>query len=275
MQIAGKVAVVTGSARGIGRRIAEELVAQGARVVVSDILDTGAEVAAALNQGHTEAVAVFQRCDVRSSADLEALIGCAIATFGAVDIMVNNAGEPDWLVWADADSEGLSRCLDVNLKAPIDGTRLVIRALLEARRAGCIVNVASILAFGPEEFALVYGASKAGLVNFTTGCATLARGDPPIRVNAVAPVYVDTALTNINVPPAVNRALRDLGEVTIDDVVRQVIRCIEDESLAGDTIKVTPGGADLAHTIAKPVSYGFVELVKSHWPHDPEAGLFR
>ncbi|KAJ1727286.1 hypothetical protein LPJ61_004651 [Coemansia biformis] len=263
MQIAGKVAVVTGSARGIGRRIAEELAARGARVVVSDILESGAEVAAALNEGRPERVAVFQRCDVRSGADLEALVGRAIETFGAVDIMVNNAGEGDGMVWTDADSQRLSRCLDINLKAPIDGTRLVVRALLAARRSGCVVNVASILAFAPEEFALVYSAAKAGLVNFTAACATLAHGDPSIRVNAVAPVYVDTVLTNLNVPPAVNRALRDLGEVTVDDVVRQVIRCIEDESLAGDTIKVLPGAADIAQTVTKPVSHGFVDQLKS------------
>ncbi|KAJ2799480.1 hypothetical protein H4R21_003529 [Coemansia helicoidea] len=262
MQIAGKVAVVTGGARGIGRSIAEGLAARGARVVLGDILDSGAETAAALNAGRDEAVAVFQRCDVCCTADLEALLARAAEAFGPVDIMINNAGQANGLVWAEADSAQLSRCVDVNLKAPIDGTRLVVRALMTSRRPGCIVNVASILGFGPLEFAQVYSASKAGLVNFTASCATLALGDPCIRVNAVAPVYVDTALTNHNVPPEVNRMLRDLGEVSIDDVVRQVVRCIEDESLAGDTVKVLPGASEVAHSVPKSKPLGLVDHLK-------------
>ncbi|KAJ2775838.1 hypothetical protein H4R18_005915 [Coemansia javaensis] len=263
MQIAGSVAIVTGSARGIGRRIAEALVQRGARVVLGDVLGAaGAAVAAALNAGRGAPVAVFQHCDVTQGADLEALVARAEAEFGGADILVNNAGRGEGMVWADATSERLARCLDTNLRAPIDAARLVVRALLAAGRDGCVVNVASILAFEPQEFALVYSAAKAGLVAFTASCATLARGAPSVRVNAVAPVFVDTDMTSAGVPPTVAHALRSLGEVSVDDVVAQVVRCIEDESLAGDTIKVCAAGAEVART-AKPAPYGLVEQLKS------------
>ncbi|KAJ1844333.1 hypothetical protein IWW55_000652 [Coemansia sp. RSA 2706] len=265
MQIAGKIAIVTGSARGIGKRIVEVLVEKGAKVVVVDILDQGAAVADELNASKGEKVACFQKCDVTNVDELKAMVDRALMEFGGLDILVNNAGIGGSLPWIEPDSEGLSRTLDINLRAPIEGTRLAIRYLMATRRTGCVVNVASIAAFHPVEFTPVYAATKSGLVSFTASCATLADSEPRIRVNAIAQSYVDTDIVHENVPPEVNQILRAQGEIPVDTVVGEVVRCIEDEKLAGDTIKVLPGMPGMVHDGPKARAFGFMETVKQEF----------
>ncbi|KAJ2311115.1 hypothetical protein IWW51_001726 [Coemansia sp. RSA 2702] len=265
MQIAGKIAIVTGSARGIGKRIVEVLVEKGAKVVVVDILDQGAAVADELNASKGEKVACFQKCDVTNVDELKAMVDRALMEFGGLDILVNNAGIGGSLPWIEPDSEGLSRTLDINLRAPIEGTRLAIRYLMATGRAGCVVNVASLAAFYPVEFAPVYAASKSGLASFTGSCATLADSEPRIRVNAIAQSYVDTDIVHENVPPEVNQILRAQGEIPVDTVVGEVVRCIEDEKLAGDTIKVLPGMPGMVHDGPKARAFGFMETVKQEF----------
>ncbi|KAJ2852330.1 hypothetical protein IWW36_000474 [Coemansia brasiliensis] len=262
MQIAGKVAVITGGARGFGKRLAEMITEKGGRVVLGDILPEGAQVAADLNKQHKSKVAVFSICDVRKSSDLELLLSLAKSEFGALDIMVNNAGISGTLPWADDDAESLTRTIDINLKAPVEGTRLAIRYFLQNKRQGCVVNVASMMAFFPTEFGPVYGATKSGVVNFTASCATLARMEPPIHVNAIAPNFADTAMVRDSLPKDNNQVFKMTGILTVDEVVLQMIRCIEDESLAGDVIKMLPGKTPLLHNGRKAVSSGVLAGAK-------------
>ncbi|KAJ2145283.1 hypothetical protein IW136_001031 [Coemansia sp. RSA 678] len=262
MQIQDKIAVVTGSARGIGRKIAETLVAKGAKVVITDILESGHLVARELNDQAGTRVAVFEQCDVSDTPNIQRLIDRAIREFGALDIMVNNAGVGGTLPWNDQDSLSLARTIDINLKAPIEGTRLAVRHMASNRRAGCVVNIASIAAFHAVEFTPVYAATKAGLVSFTASCATLATTEPRIRVNAIAQAYVDTNIVHDNVPNAVNKILRAPGEIPIENVVNEVVRCIEDETLAGNTIKILPGAPGVVHDGPTAAPLGFVDAVK-------------
>ncbi|KAJ2665532.1 hypothetical protein IW148_001654 [Coemansia sp. RSA 1199] len=264
MQIQGKIAVVTGSARGIGRKIAETLVAKGAKVVVTDILQSGHLVARELNDQAGTQVAVFEQCDVSDTPSIQRLIDRAIHEFGGLDILVNNAGVGGTLPWADQDSSSLSCTIDINLKAPIEGTRVAVQYMAAHRREGCIVNIASIAAFHALEFTPVYTATKAALVSFTASCSTLATTDPRIRVNAIAQGYVDTDIVHTNVPDAVNKILRAPGEIPIEKVVDGVVRCIEDETLAGNTIKITSGALGVVHDGPTAVPFGFVDAVKQN-----------
>ncbi|KAJ2829730.1 hypothetical protein IWW50_000677 [Coemansia erecta] len=256
MQIAGKVAVITGGARGFGKRLAEIIVEKGGKVVLGDLLEEGADVASELNRQHNSKVAVFVKCDVCNFADLESLVSRAVGDFGALDIMVNNAGVSGTLPWADHDGMPSAKLIDINFKAPVEGTRLAVKYFIENGRPGCVVNVASMMAFFPAEFGPVYGATKSGVANFTAACATLAQMDPPIHVNAIAPNFADTAMVRDSLPKDNNSVFKMTGVLTVDEVVAQMIRCIEDEGLAGDVIKMLPGRAPLLHNGRKAISSG-------------------
>ncbi|PIA14169.1 NAD(P)-binding protein [Coemansia reversa NRRL 1564] len=261
MQIKDKVAVITGGARGFGKRMAEMVVERGGKVVLGDILE-GTAVADELNRkSKTGKVAVFQLCDVTKSADIQALVSRAISEFGRLDIMVNNAGIGGTLPWSESDDVNLSRTIDINLKAPIEGTRLAVRHFIENKRPGCVVNVSSMMAFFPAEFSPVYGATKSGIANFTACCATLAQMNPPIHVNAVAPNFANTVMVRDLIPKS-NNVFHKSGMLTVDEVVVQMIRCIEDESLAGDTIKLLPGKSPLVHKGRKAVVSGMLAGAK-------------
>ncbi|KAJ1727798.1 hypothetical protein LPJ72_005759 [Coemansia sp. Benny D160-2] len=263
MQISGKVAVITGAARGFGKRLAEVIVDKGGFVVVADVLEEeGIETARELNgragAGGRKTVAVFHRCDVRDLNSIGGLVSAAEKDFGRVDIMVNNAGVGGTVPWTDADNGSVSRTIDINMKAPIEGTRVAVKYFIDRGHPGCVVNVASMMAFFPAEFGPVYGATKSGVVNFTAACATLAQADPPIRVNAVAPNFADTAMVRDSALGASTSVLGAGGILTVDEVVDQMVRCIEDESLSGDTIKLLPGKSPLVHKGRKAVSLGVI-----------------
>ncbi|KAJ2790259.1 hypothetical protein H4R20_007040, partial [Coemansia guatemalensis] len=187
------------------------------------------------------------QCDITKSADLQALVSRAISEFGVLDIMVNNAGIGGTLPWSEENDANLSKTIDINFKAPIEGTRLAVRHFIERGRPGCVVNMSSILAFFPTEFSPVYGAAKSGIANFTACCATLAQRNPPIHVNAVAPSFADTVMVRKLASKTKNNIFDKAGMLTVDEVVLQMIRCIEDESLAGDTIRLMPRRPPLVH----------------------------
>ncbi|KAJ2321144.1 hypothetical protein IWW52_000936 [Coemansia sp. RSA 2704] len=261
MRIEDKVAVITGAAHGFGRRLAEIIVELGGKVVLGDISDAGAEVASRLNEWSGEKVAVFQKCDVGRFDDIRALVTRAVDEFGVLDIMVNNAGVVGTLLWTDTDGSAHSRAIDINLKAAIEGTRLAVQYFNEAGIPGCVVNVSSMMAFFPMEFGPVYGAAKSALVSFTAACATLAQLEPPVRVNAVAPNYADTAFVR-NPLVEGSAEFRRGALLTVDEVVAQMVRCIEDERLAGDTIKVVQGRPPTVHKGRKAVASGVLTGAK-------------
>lgn len=264
MEISGKVAVITGGARGFGQRLAELVVEKGGRVVLGDILEKeGEQVAKTLNeQSKHGTVAAFARCDVSKFEDIQGLLDTAVEKFGGLDIMVNNAGITGTIPWVDADATAMSRTVDINLKAPIEGTRLAVKHFMDEGKQGSVVNVSSMMAFFPVEFGPIYGATKSGVANFTAACATLSLMDPPIRVNAVAPNFADTAMVRDTVPKDGNAVFKMTGILTVDEVVAEMIRCIEDDQLAGDTIKLLPGKTPLVHVGRKAVPSGIVTKPK-------------
>lgn len=180
----GKIALVTGGGRGIGRGICEVLVRHGAAVVIADIDRENAErTAADLRGGGARALAVH--CDVTRPASAEAAVQATVTHFGTLDILVNNAGVVGQHVGRAVTEEDWDRCYEVNLK----GSWIMARAALPALRApggGKIVNIASIAGRRASAGMAHYSASKAGVISLTQA---LARdlGPANINVNAVCP----------------------------------------------------------------------------------------
>ncbi len=236
MDIAGKVAVVTGASAGIGRACARSLAGAGASVLVADIDEPGGlgTVAEIAGRGGT---AEFVRVDVRRIEDLSAMFAAAATRFGGFDILCNNAGivcgEP---LWPATDPERLAAQIAVNLGAVILGTRLAVDPLA-ARGGGAVVNIASIGALLPLEDEPGYSATKAGVVMFTRACAALKRTHG-IAVNAVLPALVDTPLLaksgdGAREAPWASQAREILPLLSPDEVAGAVVDVIGDDSLAG------------------------------------------
>lgn len=163
--VAGKVIVVTGGGGGFGRLLCEKTAAMGARVVCADVNEVAlAETAEALNATGAESITV--RADVTKMEDVTALAAAAVAEFGAIDVMVNNAGIMPLGFFAD-HAEGLSaweRCIDINIKGVLYGI-VAVHDQMIAQGSGHVINLSSIYSNFPVAGAAVYGASKAA-VNF-------------------------------------------------------------------------------------------------------------
>jgi len=182
----GQVAIVTGSAWGLGRNHAERLAAEGARLVLCDILeDMVAETAASLPD------AISIKCDVSDPDDVARMVEAALATYGRIDILVNNAGgaigsaKPFW----DVPNDEWNTIIDVNLRGAWLCTKAVLPAMREAGR-GKIVNITSTAALRAVPGRGVYGAAKGGVISLTYTMANEV-GPFGITINLVAPGLVE------------------------------------------------------------------------------------
>jgi 3-oxoacyl-[acyl-carrier protein] reductase len=190
----GRVAVVTGSARGIGRSIAERFALLGSDVIIADIrFESANETAKEIEQStgcHTLAVEV----NVAEFASAQALIDQALNKFGHIDILVNNAGiTRDTLIMRMEESDWDS-VLDVNLKGVFNCSKAVVRTMMK-QRYGRIINVSSVSGQAGQVGQTNYSASKAGVIGFTKALAR-EMASRQITVNAVAPGFIPTVLTN-------------------------------------------------------------------------------
>jgi 3-oxoacyl-[acyl-carrier protein] reductase len=190
MQLAGKIAVITGAARGLGRAYAEALAAQGAAIVAADLNDCSDTVAAVESAGGR---AIATTADVSDANSCETMASLAMDTFGRIDVLINNAALYAGLKGArfeHLDEDQWDRVMQINIK----GTWLTSRAVVEHMRAsggGSIINIASLAAVFGLPYGLDYVASKAAVIGMTRGMAR-ELGSDHIRVNAVAPSAVMT-----------------------------------------------------------------------------------
>lgn len=196
-RFAGKAALVTGGASGIGKATAERLAAEGADVVVADINEAGArEVAEAIAAAHgVKAVAVA--FDASKVEDCDRLVATAIAELGKLDVVVNNAGIMEWRRSPDYTADAWNRIISINLNSVFHVSRAALPHLLETR--GNIVNMSSAAGKQGVAFAPAYSASKAGVIGLTRSMA-VEYADQGVRVNAICPGAVDTPL-NTKVAP--------------------------------------------------------------------------
>ncbi|MCK9284666.1 MAG: glucose 1-dehydrogenase [Rhodocyclaceae bacterium] len=191
----GKVALISGSARGLGAATAETLAAGGAKIVIADVLDTvGKETAAKLGADN----AMFVHLDVTQEADWEAAIAAAIKRFGSIDVVVNNAGIETAAFLSDCTLEDFKRTMEINVGGVFLGVKHAIRAMKPggaSGRGGSIVNISSgaglkgIMGLG------AYSTSK-GAVRLLTKAAAVECGrlNYGIRVNSVHPGMVKTEM---------------------------------------------------------------------------------
>lgn len=184
----GKTAIVTGASRGIGLAIAQRLVADGARVVVTGRKEAALAEAVAELGGPEVALGVAGHAD--DTEHQAEVVAKAVATFGSADLLVNNTGiNPVYGPLVDIDLDAARKIVDVNCIAAVSWVQQVHRAWM-AEHGGAVVNVASVAGRRPAPGIAFYGASKAMLIHLTEELAV--ELGPDIRVNAVAPAVVKT-----------------------------------------------------------------------------------
>lgn len=189
--LAGRTAVITGGAQGLGLAIAERFLAEGARVVIGD-LNLEATQAAAKGLG-SAALARGVRCDVTSAADVDALIAVALDAFGGLDIMVNNAGITRDATMRKMTEQDFDEVIDVHLKGTWNGTRAAAAVMREQGR-GAIINMSSISGKVGFVGQTNYSAAKAGIVGLTKAAAK-ELAHLGVRVNAIQPGLIRSAMT--------------------------------------------------------------------------------
>ena len=194
MSFQGKVAIVTGSAQGIGRAIAEVLASRGANVIISDINGNKAKQTAIEIAKETNNKTLGIQVDVSNMDSAVAMIKDVKDEFGKIDILVNNAGVTrDNLIMRMSEEEW-DTVLKVNLKGAFNCSKAVIRPMMK-QRFGRIINISSVSGLAGQAGQTNYSSSKAGLIGFTKALAREV-ASRNITVNAVAPGFVPTDLTN-------------------------------------------------------------------------------
>ena len=186
----GKVAIITGGARGMGGATSRLFAAEGAKVVIADVLDKeGAALAEELKGS-----AIFQHHDVTDEASWSSVVAKALAAFGKVDILVNNAGILLFKTLLDTSKADYERVLGVNLMGAFLGIKAVAPHMIE-RGSGSIVNVSSVDGMKGANSLGAYSSSKWGLRGLTR-VAAMEFGHKGVRVNSIHPGGIDTAMGN-------------------------------------------------------------------------------
>ena len=238
-----KVAVVTGSARGIGRSIAEKLAEAGAKVVISDIMPDGEATAKEIAEKYNVETH-FVTSNVADYASAGELVEKSIEKFGKIDIFVNNAGITRDNLVLRMKEEDFDRVIAVNLKGVFNCTQAVFKQMIE-QRTGSIINIASVIGLIGNAGQTNYAASKAGVIGITKSIARegAKRG---VRVNAIAPGFIKTDMTHVlkeDVQEAILAGI-PMGEMgTPNDIANCALFLASDLStyITGQTIAVDGG----------------------------------
>jgi ketoreductase RED2 len=239
-----RVALVTGSTSGIGKAVAERLIAEGLSVVINSVksVDAGQAMVAELGEERAH----YVQGDIADAADARRLVEETITRFGRLDVLINNAGTTVRIPHDDfetASPEVFRRLYDVNVVGTWQLTVAAIPHLRESG-AGCIVNVGSVAGVRPTGSSIPYAVSKAAMHHLTALLAnTLA---PAIRVNAVAPGLVDTPWTAEwgDLHEAI-KLVAPMQRAAVPDDVAEVVQTLVDSTYVTGQIWVIDGGLSL------------------------------
>lgn len=238
------VAIVTGSGRGIGRAIAQELAVAGAKVVVNYAgrADKAEETVQLIREAGGECIAV--QADVSQAADVDRLIKTTLEHFGKIDILVNNAGITRDSLLLRMKEVDWDAVLATNLKGVFLCTKAVSKGMLK-QRSGVIVNISSVVGLSGNAGQANYAAAKAGIIGFSKSIAKefASRG---IRVNVVAPGYISTDMTETLGEAMHSEVLRaiPLGRLGEPEDIAKVVRFLvspEAAYITGQTLCVDGG----------------------------------
>lgn len=187
----GKIAIITGGTRGIGRAIVEKFAENGAKVLFTGTSAVSSELEARLAENGGEWQ--FVRADAASSADAEQVVKACVEKFGRVDVLVNNAGITRDTLLMRMSEEMWDEVMRVNLKSVYNYTKAVQPVMLK-QRSGSIISMSSVTAIGGNAGQANYAAAKAAIIGFTKSVAK-ELGSRSIRCNAIAPGLIDTDMT--------------------------------------------------------------------------------
>lgn len=249
MRLDGKIALITGAARGQGAAAARRFVEEGARVVLTDVLDDqGKELAAELG-------AEYCHLDVSSEEDWASAVAFTVETLGDITVLVNNAGILHFSALAETTLADYQRVIGINQVGTFLGMRAVVESMTSAG-GGSIVNVSSVEGLAGMPYLVAYTASKFAIRGMTK-VAALELGKHGIRVNSVHPGAIDTSMVSetlghpIDMSPIGKKvALRRVGHA--EDVAGVVLFLASDESAycTGAEIAVD-GGATATHALSR------------------------
>jgi len=255
MKLKDRIAIVTGAARGIGRACTERLLAEGARVILTDIDDaTGKGTAAALGKA-----AHYLHCDVGDKAEVDKMVADVIAKHGAIDILVNNAGTSAGGTILEISEADFDRVIRVNLKGAFLVSQAVARQMVKqvegGRKAGAIINMSSVNAVVTIATQVPYSASKGG-INQLTRVMSIGLAEYGIRVNAIGPGSIMTdMLTAVNSDSEARHRLLSrtplgrFGEAAEVAAIAAFLASDDASYITGETIYADGGRLPLNYTV--------------------------
>lgn len=253
MRLKDRIAIVTGAARGIGLAIAQRFAAEGATVILSDVMDKEGEAAA------TAIGASYMHCDVSKTSDVTALVNAVVSKHGAVDILANNAGIAMGGDFLDVSEADFDRVIGINLKGSFFMLQACARQMVKqaeaGRKPGAIINMSSVNDTLAIPAIVTYCISKGGVSQLTRSTA-LALAPHGIRVNAIGPGTIETDMAKgvLADQAAFNRAMSrtPLGRVGAPSEVASIAAFLASDDasyVTGETIYVDGGRMPLNYTV--------------------------